>query len=70
MNYFLYNTFAGGYTETSDPPVTTCTFKKGIINGDELVEESLVNDDKYTFEITYQGSSTLMYGVKNFEIGA
>ena len=27
-------------------------------------------DAKYKFEITYQGSSTLMYGVKNFELGA
>jgi hypothetical protein len=70
MNIFLYNTYKGGYNETSDTPVSDCYFKKLVIQGDSLQEEHLVSDTKYLFEVTYQGSSTLKYGVKNFEIGA
>lgn len=70
MNNFLHKTFAGGYDESSDPPVVSCTLKKGSISAGELVTQYLVSDTSYKFNITYQGSSTLKYGVKNFEIGA
>lgn len=70
INEFLYNTYAGGYSESSTPPKVSCEFKKCEINGAEVVEKPLVNDSKYTFSIEYQGSSTLKYGAKNFEIYA
>ena len=70
MNEFLYNTYAGGYSESSTPPKVSCEFKKCEINGADVIEKPLVNDSKYTFSIEYQGSSTLKYGAKNFEIYA
>lgn len=70
INDFLHKTYAGGYNETSTPLGTECAFKRINVVGEELREEYLVNDTKYKFYIEYQGSSTLKYGAKNFEISA
>ena len=53
MNNFLHKTFAGGYDESSDPPVVSCTLKKGSISAGELVTQYLVSDTSYKFNITY-----------------
>ena len=70
INDFLHKTYAGDYNENSTPLGTECAFKRINVVGEELREEYLVNDTKYKFYIEYQGSSTLRYGVKNFEIMA
>lgn len=72
INQFLYNTYAGQYAESTDlgAIAVPCTFKKAVINGTEVSYETMVGDAKYSFSITFQGSSTLKYSSKNFEISA
>ena len=72
INQFLYDTFMGNYGESVDLKSleVSCTFKKAIINGTEISYENMVGESKYSFGITFQGSSTLRYSTKNFEISA
>ena len=62
----------GNYGESVDLKSleVSCTFKKAIINGTEISYENMVGESKYSFGITFQGSSTLRYSTKNFEISA
>lgn len=70
INNFLQNTISNNFSEDNDNMVVNCNFKKCKIEGTDLIEYNIFNDSKYNFKIEYQGSSTLKYGVKNFEIYA
>ena len=72
INLFLYDTYARQYAESADLDAIAvpCTFRKAVVNGTEVSYENMVNDAKYSFSITFQGSSTLKYSSKNFEIRA
>lgn len=69
FNQFVYNTFTS-FGETDKISKVTCNFQKWV--DDKFVD--LISDkegeDSIQFRIKYQGSSTLLYSCKNFEISA
>lgn len=63
LNTFLENTF-NSYEENQNPKAQGCSFYKWKDN--KFIP--LINDERVKYEIGFQGSSTLLYSVKNFEI--
>lgn len=66
INQFLYNTTTS-YGENSLIGKISCNIQK--FNKQSQSFDNLINDDRVTYYVKYQGSSTLLYSAKNFEIG-
>ena len=69
LNQFLYNTFKS-YGENDLVTKVACSIQK--YKTDKWVDliSNTGTDDSIQFYVKYQGSSTLLYSCKNFEIGA
>lgn len=69
FNQFVYNTFTS-FGETDKISKVTCSFQKWV--DDKFVDliQDKEGEDSIQFKIKYQGSSTLLYSCKNFEISA
>ena len=67
LNGFIRNTLRSYKEEESDiVPRYVCSFQKLSKTGDTWTPTDIYNDVRFT--IKYQGSSTLLYGAKNFYI--
>lgn len=69
LNQFLYNTFKS-YGESDLVSKVSCSFQKWKTDKwVDVISNSEDSDSPIQFYVKYQGSSTLLYSAKNFEVG-